>query len=549
MAAMLHALWAFSLQALMVVVTAAIVAVGFRWRDDPRARLALWRMVLAAAVLLPLVGVLRPAPAHGALETRIPLEGIVTSMTRAVDAPALGSDHAPALFLLILVAGVGFCACRLAVSWYALRRFAQGADLRLDLFEDLQSRMGAHARLVACPVVQPFTFGRRAPVVVVPERFPREPEPVQRAVLAHELSHVRRGDWLHAIVEDVLCVLLWFHPGVWWAVRELRLAREEIVDREAARIVGSRRVYMRTLLDFADRRDEHALRAITFFRQRQLARRIAALSKEVSMSTRHLVLSGMAAAFLLTMAVHAAQAAFPMITDPPRTTTVPPQDVSQPSALEQQAYQVPKDAPPPRKVGNVPLPYPEDIQRSISSAVFGVRLVIDVDGSVAEARILTRKIAGPPTPPEQLADAVERLSASTLRTVRQWTFEPPAKAPLATTIAVSYDAAAKAKEAPPPPPPPPPPGAGSVTRPVPINQPNPVYTADALTAGIQGVVVVAVTVASDGSVKDARIVKSVSALDQAALDAVRKWTFRPGTRDGEPVDVTVDIAMEFRLRD
>jgi protein TonB len=81
-----------------------------------------------------------------------------------------------------------------------------------------------------------------------------------------------------------------------------------------------------------------------------------------------------------------------------------------------------------------------------------------------------------------------------------------------------------------------------------VNQPNPVYPEAAKRDKIQGVVRLAVLIGKDGTVKDARVVQSVSALDQAAVDAVRQWTFRPGTRDGEPVDTKVELSINFTLK-
>jgi protein TonB len=133
--------------------------------------------------------------------------------------------------------------------------------------------------------------------------------------------------------------------------------------------------------------------------------------------------------------------------------------------------------------------------------------------------------------------------------VRQWRFEPPAKAPLVMDVTVSYSASGeKAADGPPPPPPPPGPADGSVTRPVPVNKPNPVYPETAKRDKIQGMVRLAVTVDKDGAVKDARVVQSIPALDQAALDAVRQWTFRPGTRDGVPVETVCELTINFALK-
>jgi protein TonB len=88
-----------------------------------------------------------------------------------------------------------------------------------------------------------------------------------------------------------------------------------------------------------------------------------------------------------------------------------------------------------------------------------------------------------------------------------------------------------------------------VEAPVPIHQPNPVYPPDAIPAGIQGSVQLRVTIGADGLVKRAEVRRSVPALDQAALDAVKQWTFKPATKEGQPVDVVTDIEMTFTLKD
>jgi len=74
------------------------------------------------------------------------------------------------------------------------------------------------------------------------------------------------------------------------------------------------------------------------------------------------------------------------------------------------------------------------------------------------------------------------------------------------------------------------------------------YTEEARRAKIQGTVVLAVTVEPDGTATVVRVVKSLDpGLDQNAIEAVRKWRFRPGTRDGQPVPVSATVEVNFRL--
>lgn len=82
-------------------------------------------------------------------------------------------------------------------------------------------------------------------------------------------------------------------------------------------------------------------------------------------------------------------------------------------------------------------------------------------------------------------------------------------------------------------------------------QVKPQYSADAMRAKIQGLVVVSAVVLPDGSVTDIRVIRSLDrtfGLDTKAVEAARQWRFFPGTRQGEPVPVLVNIELEFNLR-
>lgn len=90
-----------------------------------------------------------------------------------------------------------------------------------------------------------------------------------------------------------------------------------------------------------------------------------------------------------------------------------------------------------------------------------------------------------------------------------------------------------------------------VVSPVPIVQPKPAYTSDAMRAKIQGEVWLQCVVESDGSVNRCSVQRSLDptfGLDQEAIKAAQRWRFRPGTRMGEPVAVQVGLIMSFTLR-
>ncbi len=95
-------------------------------------------------------------------------------------------------------------------------------------------------------------------------------------------------------------------------------------------------------------------------------------------------------------------------------------------------------------------------------------------------------------------------------------------------------------------------GVGNgVTAPTILFQTSPRYTPDAVRAKLQGAAVVSAVVGPDGTLRDIRIVRSLDAtfgLDQEAIACVRQWRFRPGTRQGAPVAVSVTIEVAFTLR-
>ena len=83
-------------------------------------------------------------------------------------------------------------------------------------------------RQAAVPV--PMTWGSRRPVVLLPQNAAHWPEDRLRAVLLHEMAHIRRHDWLGHRLADLSCALYWFHPLVWLTARRLRAESEAACD-------------------------------------------------------------------------------------------------------------------------------------------------------------------------------------------------------------------------------------------------------------------------------------------------------------------------------
>jgi protein TonB len=102
--------------------------------------------------------------------------------------------------------------------------------------------------------------------------------------------------------------------------------------------------------------------------------------------------------------------------------------------------------------------------------------------------------------------------------------------------------------------PPPPPPQPKIIRATALNMPRkihdvaPDYPALALSARVEGVVIIEAVIAVDGSIRDARVLRSHPLLDRAAVDAVRQWRYEPTRLNGQPVPVIVTVTVQFRLQ-
>src|SRR5262249_12870128 len=96
----------------------------------------------------------------------------------------------------------------------------------------------------------PMTVGWLPPKILLPEGWESWGRPKLDAVLAHERTHVRRADWLIAMLAQVNRALFWFHPLAWWLERRLATLAEQACD-DAALLEVPHAPYAEALLDMA----------------------------------------------------------------------------------------------------------------------------------------------------------------------------------------------------------------------------------------------------------------------------------------------------------
>lgn len=300
----------YSIQLVAMIAAGGVMAAATRLRL-PRARLAYWRLLLAAGLLLPALEPWRIAPWA---EQNIAQAGERAAQAGSIQIEATVAAAAqvrPWLSVydwiaLALAAGALLRLLWLAAGLMRLRRSRRAACPLgpHDAVEEFKSALGvAPVVLVSDKIVPPATFGWRKPIIVLPSKFVEMDAARQRAIFCHEFLHVQRRDWLWHIAEEIIRAIFWFHPPVAWLIGQARLSREQVVDREVVALTGSRRAYLDALYDIAAATSRARLApAPLLLGERHLKRRVALILKEVPMSRKKLTLalSTSLAGFLLS---------------------------------------------------------------------------------------------------------------------------------------------------------------------------------------------------------------------------------------------------------
>ena len=88
---------------------------------------------------------------------------------------------------------------------------------------------------------------------------------------------------------------------------------------------------------------------------------------------------------------------------------------------------------------------------------------------------------------------------------------------------------------------------GAIRAPTQIKKVNPVYPQAAQLERVTGIVILEVTIGTDGKVQAGRVMRSVAFLDEAAIEAVRQWEYTPTELDGKPVPVVMTVTVSFNM--
>jgi TonB family protein len=494
------------------------------WPSEPKGQVAIERSFTTGQASAPASPIAVPAA---------PIAQSGTSMTigRVLTLLWLIGAAAAAAVLIVGLARLRWLGTR-AVPVRSGPWFETGQDTArsLGIRRPVAILRSAHPTLL-------MTWGFWRPRIILPASAVDWSDERRRTVLAHELAHVQRGDWLAQLLAEFLRAACWFNPLAWIASRRLRLESEQACDDAVLALGVEAGAYARQLLELArEARLAGPSRSSVFpapamARPCSLERRIGAMLNDqvnrtrASRSVRTAASVPVLAIALLVGSFGAGAQTFSTfkgtVVDP-AGMEVPGVSLSVANAASGATHQVKSgEAGRFEFVGLPPGEYQltatlpgfraltetvriggQDVQRNLALTLGTLSETIHVAG--------TRDgVDGPPAAPRgQRADHPSPSSVCKPGT-----------------------------------------SGGNVRPPIKLVSVNPVYPAYLRSQGVEGTVRLKATIGTDGNVRAVDVVDTPNqGLASAAIAAVREWEFDQTLLNCEPVEVEMRVTVTFQLQ-
>lgn len=530
----------------MVLRSSLVLAAGLAalalFKQQPAA-LRHW-MVLATLVLAaaqPAMNQLIPSwnIARSGAESRVEAPAAVQTDV-VFDLPAVNSNTTPAPRVIWLeavyqvwLAGVivSVSVLMIGAGWLmslTSRASDAGADWQLAA-DDVGRRLGVRRPVRIAITQHPamlVTWGVIAPVILLPKSADAWPADRIHLVLAHEMAHLVRRDWLVQLAAEMLRAINWFNPLFWIACARLRRESEHACDDIVLRLGTGGTAYASHLVDLARSFSAHGrtwLPAPSIARPSTLERRVRAMlnpqldRRPVSMKSRAAL-----AALLLAIALPIAAA-----TQAPATPSGSVEDPSgrpladatvRMTGIDSDAvFETRTDAYGQFRFGDVPagdylvsaraMGFSSQRQRihlAGGGMTFAMRMAV---GTLRETITVTGPSIGADAP---------RTGNTALRT------------PSAPTCRAD--------------------AAGKITPPMKLRDVRPRYKQAWSSAGVEGTVLMQARIGVDGKVQAVEVVSPGNAeLEDEAIAAVTQWEFSPTYLNCEPIEVRMYVTVTFKL--
>ncbi len=432
------------------------------------------------------------------------------------------------LSLSILVVGM------LRLTWVAThaRRITRGRwyDLAEEISRSYELRRPVTLLQSSHPSLL-VTWGLAQPKVILPSAADSWSDERARVVLSHELAHIRRGDWLVQFSAELLRAFYWFNPLMWIACRRLRLESEHACDDEVMRRGVEGTEYATHLIELA--RALNARRHIWFpapamARPSSLERRVRAMLNNgldrgsISGGTR-------AAIFVLllgvTGAIAAAQSGFYTFTGrvvDEQGRAVQGVGVALVNDVRQAKYEVKTNADGRFELVGLP---PGD---------YATELKVNGFQSIKDVLTVTN----------QSLQRNYTLKLGTLQetiTLRFSTADTSTATSDAVTVGKAVQANKRECVASP--------DGGRIVPPKKLRDASPYYPSSLRGAWTEGTVKLRARIGVDGYVADVSVVGDAQPdLAQSAIAAVREWLYTETLLNCTPVEVMMDVTVNFQRK-
>jgi beta-lactamase regulating signal transducer with metallopeptidase domain len=251
--ALIHFVW----QGALIAVVAALVLHLLR-RRSANTRYLVGCGAMALMIVAPIATMIAMWPGAAAPAVAAP--------AAALAEPTAWERLTPLLpwFTVVWIVGVLVLQTRLILNWSHVQHLRQFGTKPVaarwqTLLEELSEQMGVRqtVRIVESSIARaPMMIGWLRPVILVPTTALTGLTPQQlRTIIAHELTHVRRHDYLVNLVQAVFETLLFYHPAVWWLSNRIRVEREYCCDDAAVSVCGDALCYAKALSSLDELRD------------------------------------------------------------------------------------------------------------------------------------------------------------------------------------------------------------------------------------------------------------------------------------------------------
>ncbi len=254
-----------------------------RARDDSASRASVDRAISGGRTNSPaLVTSAASDSEQGATTPGVNIEQSSASGREALSAEAIGWRSAigqgmgrflatlrPLLPAIVVLWGIGVIVltARLVLQWWSIQRVNSGRQpvedpALVSTLRSIADRLGIRGPvgLFSCATASvPFVLGWLKPAILLPAGLVTGLSATELdAIIAHELAHIRRHDYLVNLLQTLVETIFFYHPGVWWISRLVRQEREFCCDDMAATACGDRALYGRALLALEQWRDAPA---------------------------------------------------------------------------------------------------------------------------------------------------------------------------------------------------------------------------------------------------------------------------------------------------